>query len=37
MSPSAESVRAEVRGWLDAAWDPELSLAEWRELLADAR
>ena len=30
------SVRAEVRSWLDAHWDPERPLVEWRALLADA-
>ncbi len=29
-------VRAEVRAWLDANWDPELSLIEWRGRLADS-
>jgi len=32
----AEDVRREVRAWLDANWDPELSLAEWRNRLADS-
>ena len=36
MSPSADAVRAEVRAWLDDAWDPERPLADWRELLADS-
>lgn len=31
-----ESVRNEVRTWLEAHWDPNLSLSEWRELLADS-
>lgn len=30
------SVRAEMRGWLDKQWDPELSLIEWRGRLADS-
>ncbi len=30
------SVRAELRRWIDAHWDPELSLAQWRALLADS-
>ncbi len=34
--PSEESVREEVRAWLEAHWNPELSLREWRELLADS-
>jgi alkylation response protein AidB-like acyl-CoA dehydrogenase len=29
-------VRAEVREWLAANWDPELSLVEWRSKLADS-
>jgi alkylation response protein AidB-like acyl-CoA dehydrogenase len=33
-APPAESVRREVRAWLEAHWDPELSLIEWREHLA---
>ena len=35
-SPSEAEVRAEVRGWLAAHWDPGLSLARWRALLADS-
>lgn len=31
-----ESVRSEVRAWLDAHWDRDLSLREWRERLADS-
>jgi len=27
---------AELRQWIEASWDPELSLVHWRELLADA-
>ncbi len=34
--PSEASVRAEVRAWLEAHWDPELPLREWREKLADS-
>ncbi|WP_337188128.1 acyl-CoA dehydrogenase family protein [Phenylobacterium sp.] len=34
--PSEESVRAEVRAWLEANWDPELGLVEWRDKLIDA-
>lgn len=30
------SVRAAVRSWLEANWNPELSLVEWRGKLADA-
>jgi alkylation response protein AidB-like acyl-CoA dehydrogenase len=32
-----ESVRAEVRSWLEANWDPNLGLVEWRTRLIDAR
>jgi len=30
------AVRAEVRTWLDANWDPEMPLAQWRGLIADS-
>ena len=30
------SIRTEVRAWLEANWDPEASLAEWRGKLADS-
>ncbi len=30
------SVRAEVRAWLEANWDPNLGLVEWRGKLIDA-
>jgi alkylation response protein AidB-like acyl-CoA dehydrogenase len=30
------SVRADVRAWVAAQWDPALSLRAWRELLLDA-
>jgi alkylation response protein AidB-like acyl-CoA dehydrogenase len=33
--PDATGVLAELRRWIEASWDPELSLARWRELLAD--
>lgn len=37
MSKISESeVRAEVRAWLAANWDPEMSLVEWRNKLADS-
>ena len=37
MSESSEdSVRSEVRAWLEESWNPDLSLREWRELLADS-
>ena len=32
----AHEVRAEVRAWLAANWDPEASLAAWRGKLADS-
>jgi alkylation response protein AidB-like acyl-CoA dehydrogenase len=32
----AAAVRAELAAWLAASWDPELSLAQWRERLADS-
>ena len=32
----AERVRREVRAWLEANWNPDLSLVEWRNLLADS-
>ena len=31
-----DEVQAELRSWVAANWDPGLSLARWRELLADA-
>ena len=34
--PTEDDVRAEVRAWLDAHWDPERPLAEWRAELADS-
>ena len=33
---SSADVRAEAREWLEANWDPELSLREWRERLVDS-
>ncbi len=35
MSLSAEQIEQEVNAWLDAHWNPELSLAEWRTVLVD--
>jgi alkylation response protein AidB-like acyl-CoA dehydrogenase len=35
-SPAPADVRADVRAWITAHWNPELSLREWRELLADS-
>ncbi len=32
-----ESVRAEVRAWLEANWDPNARLVEWRNALVDSR
>jgi alkylation response protein AidB-like acyl-CoA dehydrogenase len=29
-------VRSEVRGWIEANWDPDLPLLEWRRRLADS-
>ncbi len=34
--PTEESVRNEVRAWLEANWKPERSLRDWRDLLADS-
>jgi 3-oxocholest-4-en-26-oate---CoA ligase len=34
--PTGMDVRAEVREWLSANWDPELTLAEWWIRLADS-
>ncbi|MFO1079203.1 MAG: acyl-CoA dehydrogenase family protein [Reyranellaceae bacterium] len=31
-----QSVRAEVRAWLEANWDPSLGLVEWRNKLIDS-
>src|SRR2546429_9887398 len=37
MSKSSEAdVRAEVRTWLAANWDPEMSLVAWRNKLVDS-
>jgi alkylation response protein AidB-like acyl-CoA dehydrogenase len=33
---TADEVRAEVREWLAANWDPDMSLVEWRSKLADS-
>lgn len=33
---SEDAVRQEVRTWLEANWDPNLSLLEWRGRLADS-
>ncbi|HEX2887638.1 acyl-CoA dehydrogenase family protein [Vineibacter terrae] len=34
--PSESTVRAEVRTWLEANWNPALGLVEWRNKLADS-
>jgi alkylation response protein AidB-like acyl-CoA dehydrogenase len=31
-----QTIRAEVRAWLEANWDPSRSLVDWRNMLADA-
>ena len=36
MTTGASDVRAEVRAWIEATWDPERPLVEWRTLLADS-
>ena len=33
---SEADVRAEVRTWLAANWDPEMSLVAWRNKLVDS-
>jgi alkylation response protein AidB-like acyl-CoA dehydrogenase len=33
---TADDARADVRGWLEANWDPDLTLVEWRSRLADS-
>jgi alkylation response protein AidB-like acyl-CoA dehydrogenase len=33
---TSSDVRAEVREWLAASWDPELSLREWRDRFVDS-
>lgn len=33
---AASAIVAQLRSWIDGAWDPELALAEWRARLADA-
>jgi alkylation response protein AidB-like acyl-CoA dehydrogenase len=35
--PTADEVRTELRTWLDASWDPSLTVAEWWERLAEGR
>ncbi|MEY2430915.1 MAG: hypothetical protein QOC92_640, partial [Acidimicrobiaceae bacterium] len=36
MSTDVSEIRAEVRSFLEATWNPDLPLVEWRTLLADA-
>ena len=31
------SVKTEVGEWIDQNWDPELTVAQWWQLMADAR
>jgi alkylation response protein AidB-like acyl-CoA dehydrogenase len=33
---SVDQTRGEVRGWLNANWDPERPLHKWREILVDS-
>ena len=38
MSQITESdVKTEVGEWIDQNWDPELTVAQWWQLMADAR
>src|SRR6478672_9367509 len=32
--PSVEDVRVEVKKWLEENWDPDLTVAEWWDILA---
>ena len=34
--PTEAAVRAEVRAWLEANWDPDCGLVEWRNKLVDS-
>src|SRR3954465_1654134 len=34
--PTEASVRAEVRAWLEANWDPNLGMVEWRTKLCQS-
>lgn len=34
--PSSDDVRAEVRAWIDAEWDPDLALHDWRRRLLES-
>ncbi len=35
-TPGGSTALAELRAWLDANWDPDMGLGEWRALLADS-
>ena len=35
-TPTEATIRAEIREWLSANWDPNLSLLEWRERLVSS-
>ena len=35
-TPTEATVRAEIRDWLAANWDPNLSLVEWRGRLVNS-
>ena len=35
--PATTKLRAEIRSWLASNWNPDLTVAEWWEMLADAR
>lgn len=37
MTPTADDVRAELRAFVDEAWDPDLSVAQWWKRLAEGR
>ncbi len=34
--PTPESVREEVRAWLEANWSPDLTVGEWWERLTES-
>jgi len=36
MTDKTESLRQEVRSWLESNWDPNMALVAWRNLLADS-
>src|SRR5437763_14895489 len=35
--PTLEDVRAEVKTWLEESWNPDLTVAEWWDILARSR